>query len=351
LAALLAAHSTSFRDLTCETLFLRDARRDLRPVLDARLRLLAEIGESACAPAPAFIQQAPLDLNARFEISVSVVIPRHRETWSVRDVRAVPSCRCEGCVRSGGRLVRLGDQTTLYTTNVYGTGQNAVEQARDMFRAAERLIDQCDMSFRDVVRTWIHLRDINRDYDALNQARREFFRDCGIERRPASTGIQGIPFPDAHDFSMSLYAVSSPRPLDLVQMSTPFLNEAWTYGADFSRGLRLTEANKVALYVSGTASVDEAGRTVHVGNGEAQADRMLRNIASLLDQQGAGFQDVISGVTYLKNASEAPMLRSLFRRRGFDGFPCVLVEAPLCRSDLLCETEVVAMLPLASAGV
>ena len=133
-------------------------------------------------------------------------------------------------------------------------------------------------------------------------------------------------------------------------MSTPTLNEAWIYGSDFSRGLRVVEANKLALYVSGTASIDDAGRTVHVGNFEAQADRMLGNIASLLAEHGARFENVTSGVTYLKNRGDASALRSLCRKRGFDGFPCVLVEAALCRPELLCESEVVAILPLASTG-
>lgn len=351
LAKLLVAQQASFRDLTCETLFLRDVRSDLPLVLDVRRRVLADIGESACAPPPAFIQHAPVADHARFELSASVVVPRDRQAWSMRDVRAVPSCACAGCALSGARLVRLGDQTSLHTSNVYGVGADAVEQARNMFRAAERLLDQCDMGFHDVVRTWIHLRDIDRDYDALNQARREFFRHCGIECRPASTGVQGIPFPDTHDFSISLYAVKSRRVIDVTPMSTPALNEAWSYGADFSRGLRLAEANKVALYASGTASVDDAGRTVHVGNVEAQVDRMLHNIASLLAQQGASFANVVSGVTYLKNPNDAAALRSMLHQRGFDGFPCALVESKLCRPELLCEAEVVAMLPLATAGV
>jgi 2-iminobutanoate/2-iminopropanoate deaminase len=352
LAALLAARQASFRDLTCETLFLRDVRRELPLVLGARTRVLFDLGESAGAPRPAFIQQAPVDAGASFELAASAVVPRQRDTWSVRDVRTVTSCACEGCARSGARLVRLGDQASLHTTNVYGTGGDAFEQAWEMFRAAERLLDHCGMGFRDVVRTWIHLRDIDRDYDALNKARREFFRRRGIEMRPASTGVQGIPFPAAHDFSISLQAVRSLRPLDVTPMSAPTLNEAWSYDADFSRGLRVAEANKVALYVSGTASIDEAGRTVHVGNFEAQVGRMLDNIASLLAQQGATFEDLVSGVTYLRNPSDAPVLRSMCHQRGFDGFPCALVEAPLCRPELLCEAEAVAMLaPAPAVGV
>lgn len=350
LAALLAAERASFRDLADETLFLRDVPRDLPLVLAVRTRILADIGQSAGAAAPAFIQQAPLGHGEAFELAASAVIPRHRDAWSVRDVPAAPSCACAGCARSGARLVRLGDQTSLHSTNLYGAGGDAFEQAANMFRAAERLLDQCGMGFRDVVRTWIHLRDIDRDYDALNRARREFFQRCGIERRPASTGIQGVPFPDAHDLSLRLHAVKSSRPLEVTLISTPTLNEAWSYGADFSRGLRIPEVNKVALYVSGTASIDEAGRTAHPGDFEAQAERMLHNIASLLAEQGATFANLVSGVTYLKNPCEAPALRALCRQRGFDGFPCAQVQAALCRPELLCETEAVAMLPLSTAG-
>ena len=350
LATLLAAQQASFRDLTSETLLLRDIRRELPLVLDIRTRVLAGLGQSAGAPLPAFIQQAPVGQDASFELSAWAVVPRHRDSWSMRDIGAVPSCACEGCARSGARAVRLGDQVSLHTTNVYGTGGDAFEQAWDMFCAAERLLHQCGMGFHDVSRAWIHLRDIGRDYDALNKARREFFRHRGIEQRPASTGVQGIPFPDAHDFSMSLQAMQSPRSPDVTRMSTPSLNEAWSYGADFSRGLRLVEANKVTLYISGTASIDEAGQTVHIGNFEAQVDRMLDNIESLLAQQGARFENLVSGVTYLRNPSDAPILRAMCHQRGFDNFPCALVEAALCRPELLCETEAVALLPLVTAG-
>jgi len=218
-----------------------------------------------------------------------------------------------------------------------------------MFRAAERLLERCGMEFRDVVRTWIQLRDIDRDYDALNTARREFFQHGGIELRPASTGVQGIPFSDAHDCTLSLQAVQSPHHY-VTGMSTPSLNEAWSYGADFSRGLRVVEANKITLHVSGTASIDEAGRTVHVGGFAAQAERMLDNIESLLARQGASFANLVSGVTYLKRPGDAPVLHALYRRRGFAGFPCAIVEAGLCRPELLCETEAVAMLPPLTPG-
>jgi enamine deaminase RidA (YjgF/YER057c/UK114 family) len=128
-------------------------------------------------------------------------------------------------------------------------------------------------------------------------------------------------------------------------MSAPTLNEARSYGSDFARGIRIDEANKVALHVSGTASIDEAGRTAHPDDFEAQVDRMLVNVASLLEGQGATFGDAVSAITYLKRPADAERLRTKLRDAGFVGFPNVLVEAPICRPELLCETEVLAALP------
>lgn len=350
LAAALSAEQGSFRDLAAETLFLRDIRRDLPRVLAARTSVLEHLGQVADAPTPAFIEQAPLGDPALLELAASAVVPRDRNAWSTENVPFRASCPCEGCALSGARLTRLGDQISLQTANLYGAGGSAPEQVAAMFHAAQRLLEQCGMSFRDVVRTWIHLRDIDRDYDALNVGRREFFENCGIEQRPASTGVQGSPLPDAHDFSLSFQAIKSDRPADITQMSTPTLNEAWSYGADFARGLRVVENNGVTLHVSGTASIDEAGETVHVGDLERQAERMLDNIETLLAGQGATFDNVMSAVLYLKHPADAPTVTAICNARGFHTFPTPVVHAPLCRPALLCEAELAAKLPRGDVG-
>ncbi len=350
LVCTLRAERGSLRDLASEMLFLRDIRRDLPRVLAARERVLSAIEGGAPGPLPACIQQPPTDDDAAVVLLASAVVPHDRAASSVTDVRAGAACACGGCTGAGGRLVRIGEESSLLTSNLYGSGGDTYEQACDMFRAAERLLAECGMEFRDVVRTWIHLRDIDRDYDALNAARREFFERSGIEPRPASTGVGGVPFPDAHGCSLVLQAVKSTRPLDVRPMSTPSLNEAWSYGADFSRGLRLSGANGVTLHVSGTASIDEAGRTAHQGDLAAQAERMIHNVASLLAGQGATPAHLVRGVTYVKRASDAPLVRALYRRRGFDSFPCAFVVADLCRPELLCEMEAAALLPRSTSG-
>ena len=92
-------------------------------------------------------------------------------------------------------------------------------------------------------------------------------------------------------------------------MSAPTLNEAMHYGSDFVRGIKMVESNKIALHVSGTASIDEVGRTAHPGDFDGQVERMLVNVKALLEGQGTGFGDVVSAVTYLKRATDAGRLR------------------------------------------
>ncbi len=344
---LLRRHGAPQDAVVSETLFLRDLAGDRDSILDARRQLLGEAERRPGRAVTTVVGQAPLCDACSLELTGVAIVPRQRRLPSTSEIwSAAPNSSTANFERIRAKLIRVGEQTQVHAVNIVGCGASAFEEAYDMFRRADDLLRQAGIGFRQVVRTWIYLADIDRDYEEFNRARREFFASRGVEIMPASTGVGGIPAVEGRNFSLSLYAINSPQPLDVRLMSTDTLNEAWSYGSDFSRGLRVAEADKTALYVSGTASIDEAGRTVHVGDLRRQVDRMLVNISTLLEAQGASFADVLSGVTYLKHRSDAPLLRAMFEERGFQGFPCALVEAPLCRPDLLCETEAVAALPL-----
>ncbi len=341
----LEAEGGSFASVVCETLFLRSLRANLEPVRAARRRVLAACEAPSHRPAISEIEQPPLDERACLEVSVQAVLPK-ASRLPVDIFGARSACGCAECARSHGLRIRVGEEARLYAGGLCGPGEDAYEQALAMFGVAEGLLQQAGMEFRDVVRTWIHLREMDRDYADLNRARRAFFEARGIDPAPASTGIGGGPVPDGHDLCLGVYALRNQgahAPARTV-MTAPTLNEAMLYGSDFARGMKIVEANKIALHVSGTASVDEAGRTAHPGDFEAQVDRMLVNVAALLEGQGATFGDVVSAVTYLKHPSDAGRLREKLHEAGFEGFPNALVVAPICRPDLLCEAEALAVL-------
>jgi enamine deaminase RidA (YjgF/YER057c/UK114 family) len=340
----LESQGGSFASVASEMVFLRNLCLNIEPVRAARHRVLAAHGATAHRPATTEIEQPPLNERACLEVMVQAVVP-NASPARFESIEVRPACGCAECARAHGLHIRIGEETRFHAAALCGPGDTAYEQTLGMFGLAEDLLRRAGMEFRDVVRTWIHMRDIDRDYGDLNRARREFFRARGIDPVPASTGIGGGPVPAGHDLCLAVHAVKAGRPPLRTVMTSPTLNEAGEYGADFVRGMKVVEANKVALHVSGTASIDEYGRTAHVGDFDAQADRMLVNIAALLERQGAGFGNVVSAITYLKHPGDAPRLREKLRAAGFAGFPHALVAAPICRPELLCETEVLAVLP------
>jgi enamine deaminase RidA (YjgF/YER057c/UK114 family) len=338
----LEAEGGSFGSVVSETVFLRNLRANVESVREARHRVLAAHAATTHRPATTEIEQPPLNERACLEVMVQAVLPIESPV-RFESIVASPACGCAECARAQGLRIHFGDEIRFHAAGLCGPGETAYEQTLGMFGLAEDLLRRAGMEFRDVVRTWIYLREMDRDYADLNRARREFFRVRGIDPVPASTGIGGGLVSEGHDLCLGIYAVKAGRALVRTVMNSPTLNEAAQYGADFVRGLKMVEANKVALHVSGTASIDERGRTAHIGDFEAQADRMLVNIAALLEGQGANFGDVVSAITYLKHPADAARLREKLHAAGFEGFPHALVEAPICRADLLCETEALAV--------
>ena len=127
------------------------------------------------------------------------------------------------------------------------------------------------------------------------------------------------------------------------------LNEAPDYGSAFSRGMRVDLNGLVILFISGTASVDEAGRTVHVGDLRAQCRRTFHNITKLLEAEGASWKDIIRTTCYLRDIDrdykEFNEERTRFyNEQDLNPYPASTgIQAKLCRSDLLVEIEAIAM--------
>jgi enamine deaminase RidA (YjgF/YER057c/UK114 family) len=336
LDALLRRENGPLSAVAAETVFFRNIKRDFEPFQSARRQFFsAGTGSVPTIPAATFIEQPPLDTEADVAVSAIAILPHGGSMESLSYSAPVSA-----------HAFVLGKQRYLFAGNICGTPGNAFDQTYSMFSLADEMLAKERMNFRNVVRTWIYLREMERDYGEFNRARREFFRHHNVTLLPASTGICGSPFADNADFTLAFCAIRDPQHLKAAAMTTPTLNEACTYGSDFSRGLRVVEANKVALYVSGTASVDEEGRTAHVDEFAPQVERMLLNIETLLAAQHASFQNVVSAVTYLKTAADAPAFQRVLNNRGLADLPNLLVHAAVCRPDLLCEMEAIAALPL-----
>lgn len=130
------------------------------------------------------------------------------------------------------------------------------------------------------------------------------------------------------------------------------LNEAYDYPkkVSFVRGMRVELDGCVMLFISGTSSVDEDGRSVHPGDLRAQVRRTLTNIKALLESEGADWHDVVRTTCYLadfRTYDEFNEERNAFyAEEKLDPVPAsTCIEARICRPELLVEIEAIAVIP------
>jgi enamine deaminase RidA (YjgF/YER057c/UK114 family) len=103
------------------------------------------------------------------------------------------------------------------------------------------------------------------------------------------------------------------------------------------------------LLISGTASIDESGVSVHIGDFRAQLQRTFANITGLLESEGCTWHDIVRTTCYLRDIErdyEAfnEERTEFFKQQGLDPLPASTgIQAILCRPELLIEIEAIAM--------
>jgi 2-iminobutanoate/2-iminopropanoate deaminase len=129
------------------------------------------------------------------------------------------------------------------------------------------------------------------------------------------------------------------------------LNEAYDYPkpSSFARGMRLDIKGVSILLISGTASIDDRGVSVHIGDFRAQTKRTYENITKLLRAEGATWKDIVRTTCYLRDIErdyEAfnEERTQFFKEQGLDRLPASTgIQAILCRPELLIEMEAMAI--------
>ena len=129
------------------------------------------------------------------------------------------------------------------------------------------------------------------------------------------------------------------------------LNEAFAYAkpSSFSRGMRIDLNGLTILLISGTASIDENGVSVHIGDFRAQLRRTFANITGLLASEGCGWHDIVRTTCYLRDIERDydafnEERTAFFKEQRLDPLPASTgIQAILCRPELLIEIEAIAM--------
>lgn len=117
------------------------------------------------------------------------------------------------------------------------------------------------------------------------------------------------------------------------------------YGVTFERGTELLFGDRKHMYISGTASINEEGDVLYVGDVVKQTERAFQNIESLLIHSNATFKDMAYFVVYLRDASDIFTIRDVIKQQGFVDVPILFLHSSVCRPDWLVEIEGVAIAP------
>ena len=137
------------------------------------------------------------------------------------------------------------------------------------------------------------------------------------------------------------------------QMKSPrALNEAYCYEkpSAFSRGMRVELTNETILFISGTASVDEHGASIHQGDFKAQCRRMYQNVTALLESEGADWHDMARATIYIADMRDYDAFNEVrcefFDSIGLHPYPAsTCIEARICRPEWLLEMEAIVIMP------
>ncbi|MDZ7315814.1 MAG: Rid family hydrolase [candidate division KSB1 bacterium] len=311
-------------------------------IIEARNRAFARFGESLPFT---YIQGKPVIDSGLAGVQIRAFRPERPDDgiWVIRyDGRAV------------GRKWRRSGAEFLMLQNIYGNPQIAdrYHQACDMFDQAQAVLQSEGLSFKNVLRTWIYLSKILEWYGEFNRARNARFTEYGLlglsekenteaERiyLPASTGILGEN-PAGAAGAMDAFAV---RPggagLQISHTTGVQQKSPYRYGSAFSRAMTLREPDVKHILLSGTASIDEHGKTVFIGDVEAQIRKTFSVVEALIRHEGASLHDVHEATVFFKCPQDFRYFPKIAREFGVADLPAVYIVADVCRDDLLFELD------------
>ncbi|MEJ2568516.1 MAG: Rid family hydrolase [candidate division WOR-3 bacterium] len=157
---------------------------------------------------------------------------------------------------------------------------------------------------------------------------------------PASTGIEGKN-PGGASTIMDLLAIvqrSSPeiqvKPLYGIRQRSPY-----RYGSAFSRAMRVSEPGQNWIFVSGTASINEKGETVHIGDLPSQVEQTVEVVNYLIKPEGASFSDLCEATVFLKKKSDFSLYQETAKSLGISDIPAIYLVADVCWEELLFELD------------
>ncbi|MBW1649437.1 MAG: hypothetical protein JRJ44_01930 [Deltaproteobacteria bacterium] len=242
---------------------------------------------------------------------------------------------------------RLVKEIFLSGISDYQQAESLEKQVSLMFYKARKILAKENANIRDIIRTWIYFPRILDWYGEFNKARNRRFKEFGLISEkgvylPASTGIGGKRFKGEECFMDLLALIPKSDEIKISVMDNKLQNQAFDYGSAFSRGIKVSYNNKSSFYISGTASIDNKGKTTYYNDPQGQITETLLNIASLLESEGAGLKNIARAAAYCKNKEVYEKAKQIIKSFDLEDIPFIFLFADVCREELLFEAGAIA---------
>ena len=224
---------------------------------------------------------------------------------------------------------------------------DSAQQTESLLTRYEQSLDSHNATLADnCIRTWFFVRDVDTQYAGMVKARKENFIKEGLTEKThyiSSTGIGGLPADTKALVQMDAYSITGFEPSQQRYLyAHTHLNPTYEYGVTFERGTLMEYGDRKHVFISGTASINNKGEVVHIGNIVKQTERMLENVEKLLEEAGTTFCDVMQIIVYLRDHADYDTVKQMFDSR-FPDLPTVITLAPVCRPTWLIEMECIAV--------
>ncbi len=247
----------------------------------------------------------------------------------------------------GSLSYELGGVTHFWTASAREMQGDACQQCQRLFEDYSQQLESRGGTLYDhAVRTWLFVQNVDANYAGVVEGRNRHFDEKNLvvgEHFISSTGIQGRSERTESLVQLDAYSIIGLPPEDIQFLYAPtHLNPTHEYGVRFERGTTVRVGDRRYSYISGTASIDNKGDVVHVGEIIPQTQRMCENVAMLLAEVDADLSDIAQMFVYLRDIADYEIVRYMFDAR-FPDIPKVILLAPVCRPTWLIEMECIAI--------
>ncbi len=224
---------------------------------------------------------------------------------------------------------------------------DSAEQTKYLLEEYEAMLASHSATIEaNCIRTWFYVRDVDIQYAGMVKARKENFIANGLTPQThyvSSTGIGGLPADPKAIIQLGTFSLVGFEPQQQRYLyALSHLNKTIEYGVTFERGTLVEYGDRGHIYISGTASIDNKGNVLHIGDIRNQTLRMWENVEKLLEEGGMGMDDVMQIVVYLRDTADFAVVDKMFAER-FPTTPYVITLAPVCRPAWLIEMECIAV--------